>query len=216
MRQKERYIPAFNKSWLTPLYDPLLMWGIREKIFKHYLVEHSHLQDGQKVLDLGCGTGTLTIQIKQYKPQIELFGLDGDPTVLTIAKRKAKEAGVDIYWEEGLAYDLPYEASSFDRVISCLMIHHLTAIKKLTAFAEVFRILKPGGEFHILDFGRPTNFAMRVVSIPISLMEETEDNIRGVLPGMLRQAGLSDIADTRHFKTIFGELVHYQSQHSNL
>jgi hypothetical protein len=76
--------------------------------------------------------------------------------------------------------------------------------------------LKPGGEFHLLDFGKPTSLGMRLISIPIARMEEAGDNIRGLLPGMLRQAGLSDIAETRHFKTLFGELIHYQSLHPKL
>jgi len=211
--REEKYIPALNRSWLTPLYDPLLRWGMREETFKRYLVEHAHLEPGQRVLDLGCGTGTMTIQIKQRYPQIELTGLDGDPSILQIASRKAKATGVGIRWEEGLAYDLPYPTASFDRVVSCLMIHHLTAPNKLKAFQEVFRILKPDGEFHLLDFGKPTNFGMRLVSIPIARMEEAGDNIRGLLPGMLHQAGFPQIVETRHFKTIFGELIHYQSRH---
>jgi ubiquinone/menaquinone biosynthesis C-methylase UbiE len=197
-----------NQSWLTPLYDPLLKWGMREEAFKRYLVEHAHLEPGQKVLDLGCGTGTLTIQIKQFLPQIELSGLDGDPAVLHIARGKAEAAGVDIRWEEGLAYDLPYPATSFDRVISCLMIHHLTTPNKLKTFQEVFRILKPGGEFHLLDFGRPTNLGMHLVSIPIARMEEAGDNIRGLIPAMLKKAGFQEITEIRHFKTVFGEFIH--------
>ena len=213
MGKTEKYIPALNQSWLTPLYDPILKWGMREDTFKRHLVVHSHLEAGQKVLDLGCGTGTLTIQIKQLLPQVELFGLDRDPSVLQIARRKAESAGVDIKWEEGLAYDLPFPTASFDRVISCLMIHHLTAPNKLQAFREVFRILNPGGEFHILDFGKPTSLGMRLISIPIARMEEAGDNIHGLLPDMLHQAGFSNISETRHFKTFFGELVHYLSLH---
>ena len=75
------------------------------------------------------------------------------------------------------------------------------------------RILTPGGEFHLLDFGKPTTVGMRLVSIPITRMEEAGDNSHGLLPGLLVEAGLSDIAETRHFKTIFGELIHFQSLH---
>jgi ubiquinone/menaquinone biosynthesis C-methylase UbiE len=174
-------------------------------------VEHAHLEPGQKVLDLGCGTGTLTIQIKLNFPLIELTGLDGDLSILRIARRKAEAAGADIHWEEGLAYGLPYLDPSFDRVLSCLMVHHLTRLNKTKAFQEVFRVLKPGGEFHLLDFGQPTNLGMRLVSIPIGRLEEAGDNIRGLLPSMLQQAGFSTITKTRHFKTLFGELIHYQA-----
>lgn len=213
MAEKEKYIPALNQNWLTPFYDPLLKWGMREETFKRFLIENSHLEPGQQVLDLGCGTGTLTIQMKQFLPQIELTGLDGDQTVLSIAQEKAEATGVIINWKIGLAQELPFKPSSIDRVISSLMIHHLTAPNKVVAFQEVFRILKPGGEFHLLDFGKPTSLFMRLVALSISHMEEAGDNIKGLLPEMLHKMGFSPIIELKHFKTIFGELIHYQCKH---
>jgi ubiquinone/menaquinone biosynthesis C-methylase UbiE len=207
--EKEKYIPALNKNWLTPLYDPLLKWGMREETFKRHLVENSNLSAGQRVLDLGCGTGTLTIQIKQSSPLIELIGLDGDPRILQIAKSKAEAAGLSIQWREGLATTIPYPDASFDRVVSCLMVHHLTTSNKVKAFQEVSRVLKPGGEFHLLDFGKPSNLLMRMISIPIARLEQTGDNIQGLLPEMLCLAGFNRIHEIWRFNTIFGELVHY-------
>jgi SAM-dependent methyltransferase len=94
------------------------------------------------------------------------------------------------------------------------MFHHLTAPNKIKAFQEVHRILKPGGEFHLLDFTRPTKWVMRIISIPIAHMEEADDNIRGLLPEMLQKAGMTQITDTHHFYTIFGELAHLQIRKS--
>lgn len=215
MRRKEKYIPALNRNWLTPLYDPVLKWGMHEDNFKRYLVKHANLEANQIVLDLGCGTGTLTILIKQFLPQINLFGLDGDPAVLQIAREKAEAVGVNITWKEGLATALPYPTATFDRVVSCLMIHHLTTPNKLKAFQEVFRVLKPGGEFHVLDFGKPTSSGMRLISLFIAQMEQAGDNIRGLLPGLLHQAGFSNVTEAKHFKTIVGELICYQSIEQN-
>ena len=62
---ESRYIPALSSRWLTPLYDPLLRWGMREETFKSRLIERADIQAGQHVLDLGCGTGTLTLMLKQ-------------------------------------------------------------------------------------------------------------------------------------------------------
>ncbi len=209
MVKNEKYIPALNQNWLTPLYDPLLKWGMREDEFKRHLVEYSNLASDQQVLDLGCGTGTLTIQIKQRFPQLELIGLDGDSTVLNIAQKKAETAGMSIQWREGLATAIPYPDASFDRVVSCLMVHHLIASNKVKAFQEVLRVLKSGGEFHLLDFGKPSTPVMRMISIPIARLEEAGDNIQGLLPEMLSRAGFISIVEIRRFKTIFGELVHY-------
>lgn len=208
--EESTYIPALNKRWLTPLYDPILKWGMKEEKFKRYLAENAGLNPGQQVLDLGCGTGTLTILLKQLQPGSEITGLDGDPLILEIARQKAEADGVDILWQEGMAFDLPYPDASFDRVISCLMIHHLSAVNKVKAFREVNRVLKPRGEFHILDFGSPHDPFMRLVSFFIARMEEAEDNIRGRIPFMLQKAGFERVNTRSRFKTIFGELTYIQ------
>ena len=81
-----RYIPALSFKWLTPLYDPLLKWVMREESFKRRLIQQANIHPKMKVLDLGCGTGTLTLMLKRAHPEAEVTGLDGDPQVLDIAR----------------------------------------------------------------------------------------------------------------------------------
>jgi ubiquinone/menaquinone biosynthesis C-methylase UbiE len=143
---EKRYIPALTFRWLTPLYDPLLKWVMREETFKHKLTSQANIQPGMNVFDLGCGTGTLTLIIKYAHPEADVTGLDGDPQVLEIARVKSR--GVNIRWDEGLASSLSYSDSTFDRVMTSLVIHHLTTKDKQRTFKEVYRVLKPGGELH--------------------------------------------------------------------
>ena len=89
-----RSIPALNYRWLTFIYDPLLRSVMREAKFKSHLVQQAKLRSGMRVLDLGCGTGTLTIHAKQAAPGADVTGLDVDPQVLQIAQNKAAKAGV--------------------------------------------------------------------------------------------------------------------------
>lgn len=118
IKQKQpRYIHALSFRWLTPLYDPLLKWGMREETFKRRLIERANIQPNQRVLDLGCGTGILTLMLKQSAPRAQITGVDGDLDILSIAKSKSEQAHVDIQWDHGLAYDLPYSEHSFDIVI---------------------------------------------------------------------------------------------------
>src|SRR5438093_7602838 len=97
----------------------------------------------QQILDLGCGTGTLTLQIKRAFPHAEVRGIDGDPKILKIARAKTQRAGLEIALDEGMAFALPYPDATFDRVVSSLVLHHLTAGDKRRSCAEVFRVLRP-------------------------------------------------------------------------
>jgi len=203
----KKYIPALSFAWLTPLYDLLMRIGMQEKAFKRRLVDQADIQPGQRLLDLGCGTGTLTILIKQLHPGAEVVGLDGDAKILAIARSKAAKAGVEIVLEHGLASQLPYPDGSFDCVLTSLMIHHLTTTDKRTAMAEVYRVLRPGGEFHIADFGPPRGVYARLVSALIRGLERATENLKGLLPDMLRQAGFEGVEETAYYTTVFGMLV---------
>ncbi|MBI3152275.1 MAG: methyltransferase domain-containing protein, partial [Chloroflexi bacterium] len=174
--KQPRYIPALSFRWLTPLYDPLLKWGMREETFKRRLIQRANIRPNQRVLDLGCGTGTLTVMLKQSAPEAQIIGMDGDEEVLAIARAKAEQAQMDIAWDYGLAYDLPYPDNSFDIVVSSLVIHHLVSADKVRAFREVRRILRPDGWFHILDFGRPFSPLTRFQSVVMKNLEEAADN----------------------------------------
>lgn len=208
---KERYIPALRFRWLTPLYDPLLKWGMREETFKRRLIERANIQPGQRVLDLGCGTGTLTIMLKQSTLDAQIIGVDGDEEVLAIAKNKAEQSHVDITWDYGLAYDLPYPDHSFDVVVSSLVIHHLVSADKVRAFREVSRVLRPGGWFHILDFGPPFSLFTRIQGTIVKIGEEAADNINGRILPMLKEAGFDTASKAEHMNTIFGPIWFYEA-----
>jgi ubiquinone/menaquinone biosynthesis C-methylase UbiE len=203
---EKRYIPALRFRWLTPLYDPLLKWVMREESFKQKLIEQAHIRPRMKVLDLGCGTGTLTIMLKQSEPQAKIIGLDGDEDVLAIARSKATQAGIEVQWEKGLADHLPYPDHSFDRVVSSLVIHHLITEGKVRAFQEIYRVLRVGGEFHMVDFGPPHNLYERILAVFDRWLEEAEDNANGLLPQMIQKAGFPQVEETLHLTTIFGSL----------
>ena len=180
--QSQAYIRPLSFDWLTPLYDRILPLLLPEVALKRRLIEQARISPRARVLDLGAGTATLTILIKQAHPDAEVVGLDGDAHVLEIAAAKATAAGVRLQLDEGFATELPYDDATFDRVLSSLMLHHLTGEDKRLAFAEVHRVLRPGGELHILDFGKPHTVAAYLISLVMRHAEQTADNIRGRVP----------------------------------
>lgn len=206
------YIPALGHSWLTPLYDPLLRWGMREETFKRRLIAQAQIAPGYRVLDLGCGTATLTILAKRLHPDATVIGLDGDPQVLEIGRAKAAKAGVDITLDHGMAFQLPFPDGSFDRVLSSLVFHHLTTEDKQRTLWEVFRVLRPGGELHILDFGRPHTVLARWIAPAVRRLERTADLIDGRLPDMFRRAGFGEAQETVQFMTLVGTLSLYRAR----
>lgn len=204
-----KYIPALGYNSLTPLYDAVVRLTVREKKFKKALIEQANFADGQSVLDLACGTGTLAVLIKETYPKVEVTGIDGDAKILAIAEKKAIKKGVSVQFDEGLSFELPYADESFDRVVSSLFFHHLTRADKLKTLREVLRVLKPEGELHIADWGLPANFLMKFVSYGVELLdgsETTGDNFKGLMPSLISETGFGETEEKQYFNSLFGTI----------
>lgn len=213
-REHPAYVPALGYRWLTPAYDVLVGLTTRERTFKTALVEAAHPQPGQRVLDLACGTGTLAILLKQRFPDADVTGIDADPEVLAIASKKRDRAGVSLHLDRGYSYALPYPDGHFDRVVSSLFFHHLLWPDKQCTARELYRVLKPGGELHVADWGKASGPVSRAAFVAIQILDgmaNTRDNVRGRLVELFRDAGFVDVAARRSFMTLFGNLALYHA-----
>ena len=210
----DNYVTALRIPWLTSIYDPIVRWTTRESRVKGELIDKAKLGADMTVLDLASGTGTLAIIIKRKFPDVDVVGVDGDPRILQIAKAKSESANVKIEFDQGLATQLPYADSSYDRVFSTLFFHHLGHSDKARAFAEIFGVLKPGGQLHVADWGKPTNFLMRLLFYPIQWLDgfaNTKDNVEGQLPNIIQHSGFNDVQIDKQFSTVFGTLTLYRA-----
>ncbi len=202
------FIPALRHQALTPAYDLFLRLTMPEIHFKEELIEVAAIDTGQRVLDVGCGTGTLLSMIAERHPDALLAGVDPDPQVLQRAQRKIAQSGHSVALRQGSATALPYAAESFDLVVSSLVFHHLTCGEKLQAMREIHRVLAPAGELHLGDFGEPDSRVMSVVSFLTEKIgrEHVADNFAGMLMPMLEGAGFTMVEETGRFTSIFGVL----------
>ena len=208
------YLPALRFPALTRIYDPVVRATTREGRFKAMLIEQAAVEPGQRVLDLGCGTGTLAIQVKRREPGAEVVGLDADPEMLSQAEAKARGAGVEVSLTEGMSTELPFEDGSFDRVLSTLFFHHLDPEPKRRTAREIARVLRKGGELHVADWGPPSDPAMAVAFLGIRLLdgfENTAENFHGELPRVFEDAGLERAEQTDRLRTVFGTLALYRA-----
>ena len=208
VNKSDKYVPALSYDFLTPLYDPIVALTTREKTFKRELLRQIDLRAGKRTLDLGCGTATLTIDLKRSCPQAEVFGLDGDAKILALAGRKVEKADVEVALDAGLSYEMPYAGGFFDSVVSSLFFHHLTPENKQKTLAEIFRVLKSGGFLHVADWGKPANLLMKIASLPIEWLDgaTTKDSFRGKLPELMAEAGFSEVIETASFDSVFGTI----------
>ena len=109
--------PALLLDWLTPVYDLFIKLFMPEVRFKRHLIAGADIGLGYRVLDIGAGTGTLGIMIKQNAQAATITCIDGDLAILRIAHKKAARARVDVTFKVGDAAWLPYPAELFNRVL---------------------------------------------------------------------------------------------------
>src|SRR5215208_3629157 len=208
-RRRQQFVPALRFDALTRVYDPVVALTSREAAFKRRLLEHARIKDGESVLDVACGTGTLAIEIKKDHPKAKVSGVDGDRAVLKRAKGKAKDAGVKIDLQQGLSNELPYDARSFDVVVSTLFFHHITDEAKADTAEELRRVLRLGGRVLIADWGRPQDPLMRMMFLNVQMLDgfrNTSSNVAGKLPEFLRDAGLKRVSVVDRMRTPLGTI----------
>jgi ubiquinone/menaquinone biosynthesis C-methylase UbiE len=203
------FLPAAGHDLFLPLYDPLtkLLGADRAR---RVLLDQAALRPGDRILDIGCGTGSLVVMIRRLFPDVTVVGLDPDPKALARARRKAARKGVPIQLDQGFADALPYPEASFDRVLSSMMFHHLEDDQKEKALSEARRVLKPGGSLHLLDFTGPESsdgFLRRRIQSSHRLQDNTESRVLS----MLSAAGFAGSKKVGQGALLFLRTAYYQA-----
>src|ERR1700689_2976832 len=201
------FVPAAGRRGLTALYDPVVALTMRERTFRSRLLAQIVEGVPTAVLEIGCGTGSLTVGIARALPGASVVGLDPDPDVLARAQAKDPKGWID--WQRGTALELPMPERSFDRVVASLLLHHLTTPEKRAALAEARRVLRPGGRLHVADWGAPQDALMRTVFFALRALdgfERTRAHARGELSALIERAGFGDVRRRDRLRTGWGTL----------
>ncbi len=204
--ERSDYIPALRYNWLTKFYDSLLGITFPEKKIKQGLIDQCSFAGSETILDFGVGTATLSIMIKQQYPFMQVTGIDVDEGILQIAEKKIG-LGIQLRLYDG--YKIPFPDNTFDKIVSSLVFHHITTINKKDILHELFRVVKPGGELHIADFGKASTLFTKIAFGIFRRMdgeENTRINSRGLLPTFIKEAGFTNVKETQYFNTLFGTI----------
>ena len=206
------YIPALKYNWLTKFYDGLIENFLRENFFKTALLNQASVPNPKSVIDIGSGTGTLTLMLHKKFPDAIVAGIDGDQRIISIANKKNTGLG-KVYFQQGMSYNLPFDENNAHIITSSLMLHHLGDADKLKTLKECLRVLKPKGEMLIADWGKASNPLMRLLFYIVQFLdgfETTTSNTKGMVAEYMKQAGFANVTVCQKIDTLLGTIDIYK------
>lgn len=205
------FVPALGRAGNIDRYDRVIALMTRERRWRSALVELIDPQPGERVVDIGCGTGTLAIALWQKMPDAMVIGVDPDPAVLAIARAKADAAVAPIDWVHAMGDaldDIPHLAGC-DRIVSSLVLHQCPVAVKSSILRQKWRLLPPGGQMFIADYGEQRSVLMRLLFRQVQVIDGfdlTEPNAKGCLPGLMEDAGFEEVAERAVIATPTGSI----------
>jgi ubiquinone/menaquinone biosynthesis C-methylase UbiE len=183
--QMEKMVPSYDS------YMRKVTLG-RERTLRETTVSLAQVKPGDCVLEVGCGTGTLTLAAKrQAGSSGTAFGIDLLPGMIELSQRKAAQANADITFQVGSIDDIPFSADQFDVVLCSFMIFHMSDVVRRKGMAEIYRVLKPQGRLLVLDLALPTPTLSRAIA-KLLFGGMLQHDLRELLP-LLEAAGFSDV-----------------------
>lgn len=175
----------------------------KARALRKITVDQALIKPGDSVLDVGCGTGEVTLLAKTRAKDGKVYGIDPAPEMISVARSKAARKKLDIDFRLGVIESLPFSDSSIDVVTSSLMMHHLPDDLKVRGLAEIYRVLKPGGRLLIADFMRPTGSFLNHLFIAFTRHQGLKSGIED-LQRPLKEAGFIQITPSDENVLIIG------------
>ena len=211
----EGFTPALGRPRLTFLYDAAIRLLTRETNWRRRLLAQLRPRPGERILDVGCGTGTLAIMIMRAEPSAEVFGIDPDEQVLEMARDKASRAGVAPVFLRGFARDADGLNGRFDKAVASLVFHQVSLKEKEAGIAAMARAVGPGGEIHVADYARQPTFVSRQLFRIVQALdgrENTQANADGALERILGRHAGGEVMPQAMVATLTGTISLFRSR----
>ena len=184
------------------LVTNLMIFGQARRLRK-MTVDNALIKPGDNVLDVGCGTGEVTLLAKTRANNGKVYGIDPSPEMIAVARKKAARKRLEMDFRVGVIESLPFPEASIDVVTSSLMMHHLPEDLKARGLAEIYRVLKPGGRLLIADFMRRTGSFLNHLLIAVTRHQGLKSGIDD-LQKLLEAAGFSQITAASESVLVIG------------
>jgi ubiquinone/menaquinone biosynthesis C-methylase UbiE len=206
----QNYIPALGYHFLTGIYDLVVPLVIPEKKIRHLMIKFVNPLSGEKILEFGFGSASNLILGESLYKDVSWQGLEIDEKIKAMAEKKISQAKANIQIDQYEGKEFPYPDHQFDAVFCCLLLHLLDRVTKEAALKEIHRVLKPGGRLIIGDWGKADSISMKAAYTSIKIFDRwgtTKDNLAGLIPVYMKEAGFSDVHEVVAVNTFLGRFV---------
>jgi ubiquinone/menaquinone biosynthesis C-methylase UbiE len=189
MKQEPRGI---SLDFLSKFYDCLTF--TEKSRFRKNQIKLMDIRKGEKVLEVGCGTGALSVLAKIAVGESgEVDAIDIAPKMVATAQQKARKSNLKINFRIASVNELPYSDNSFDLVMSSLMFHHLPVKVKKEGLEEIHRVLKKEGRLFLCDFGSPHILTFPLMYLILIWISSTRYQLFGRLPKLINECKFNHV-----------------------
>jgi ubiquinone/menaquinone biosynthesis C-methylase UbiE len=211
------FVPALRLHRLTGAYDRVVGLVTREQRWRAELLRRLAPTASDRIVDVGCGTGTFALMVARACPMAGMIAVDPDEAILKIASAKPGAASVD--WRRGHGDELGevLEGRSMTKVVSSLVLHQCPLETKTAILRSMFEVLEPGGQLFIADYGLQRTLLMRTLFRTVQILDGfalTQPNADGRLPQLMRGVGFARVEEAWVLPTPTGSISVYRAERS--